>query len=262
MDPLPPNTETPPPLTLPPTTSLAARLMNVFASPAEVFDEIKAASPATANWLVPTILLAIVAVLSALVIGANPEIKRQKQAMQEAILQKMVESGKMPKEAAEKAINANEAGGGGKSKFEAAGMCFLVVISLFWSALILWLGSMVLGQGFGYMRAVEIVGLAGMIGLLGAVIKTLLILTTGNMFAGPTPGLLLKDFNPMSNTVHGILSALDVIWLWALAVQAFGLARLSGASFAKAAAWVFGIWVLITGGLIMVGIAFRRLMGF
>ena len=38
------------------TTSLAARMVNVLATPAEVFDEVKNAKPSTANWLVITSL--------------------------------------------------------------------------------------------------------------------------------------------------------------------------------------------------------------
>jgi hypothetical protein len=35
--------------------------------------------------------------------------------------------------------------------------------------------------------------------------------------------------------------------LWLLTVRAIGLARLTGASTAKAAAWVFGLWGLYAG---------------
>ena len=38
--------------------SLAARLLNVFATPGDVFDDVKVAPASTANWLVPALLLA------------------------------------------------------------------------------------------------------------------------------------------------------------------------------------------------------------
>lgn len=40
---------------------------------------------------------------------------------------------------------------------------------------------------------------------------------------------------------------MDVVAFWVLAVRAIGLSRLSGATFAKSAAWLFGLWLLWTG---------------
>ena len=74
----------------------------------------------------------------------------------------------------------------------------------------------------------------------------------GNIYAAPGLMLLVKDFDPQ-NTVHGLLGILNVMTFWVLAVRAIGLARLSGASFAKAAAWVFGIWAAYTGFFIGLG---------
>lgn len=262
MDQTPANLEPSPPVPQAPGSSLLARLMNVFAAPGEVFDEAKASQPSTANWLVPTVLLALFGVFSALLISSQPAVKRQKQAMQEAMFQKFVESGKMTQEAADNAVRAAEAAGGKGQVYEGVGVTIVSFISLFWSALIVWLGGFVMKGRFGYKRALEIVGLAGMIALLGVVLKTLLILTTGNMFASLTPGLFVKDFNPMSNTLHGILAAFDVIWFWALGVQACGLARFSGASHGKAAVWVFGVWLAFMSAMMTIGIVIRRLMGF
>lgn len=258
MEPTSPGVETPPDQ----RSSLVARLMNVFAAPGEVFDEVKATPPATANWLVPTILLALVGVASTLLVSSLDSVKRQKLAMQEAVLQKMVSAGKMPQEAADKAMAKADAGGGTRMIFEAVAAPVGAFISLFWSALLLWLGSIVLRNRFGYSRALEIAGLAGMIALLGVIVKTLLILATGNMFAAASPGLLLKNFDPLGNPWHGILSVLDLFGLWALGVKSCGLARLAGVSFTKGATWVFGVWLALTALMFVVGLAAKRLMGF
>src|SRR5208283_4919551 len=104
-----------------------------------------------------------------------------------------------------------------------------------------------------YMKALEVAGLGNMIGVLGAVLRVLLVIVSGNLFASPSLMLVVKDFDPQ-NPVHGLLAAVNVMTFWALAVWALGLARLSGASYAKAAAWVFGIWAGLTG--LMIGFAF------
>ena len=48
---------------------------------------------------------------------------------------------------------------------------------------------------------------------------------------------------------------------WLLAVRSVGLARLTGASVAKAAVWVFGIWIVLTGIMIGFGAAMRAAFG-
>ena len=96
-------------------------------------------------------------------------------------------------------------------------------------------------------------GLAGMIGVLDSIVRMLLILMLGNLFASPSLALFVKQFDPQ-NPVHGLLAVVNIMTFWVLAARAIGLARLSGASFGKAAAWVFGIWVLLTG--IMTGFGF------
>jgi VIT1/CCC1 family predicted Fe2+/Mn2+ transporter len=68
--------------------------------------------------------------------------------------------------------------------------------------------------------------------------------------------LAVKDFDAQ-NPVHGLLAAVNVMTFWLLAVRSIGLARLSGASFGKAAAWMFGIWAAFTA--LMVGFSFAML---
>ena len=72
-----PVLESPPDAKPPPATSLAARLLNVFAVPGEVFAEVKASRICIGNWLVPALLSALVAVLTAVVIVSQPAFQRQ-----------------------------------------------------------------------------------------------------------------------------------------------------------------------------------------
>ena len=115
------------------------------------------------------------------------------------------------------------------------------------------MGAGLLKGNFPYMKAVEVVGLANMIGVLEVIVKTLLIVGLGNLYASPSLVLLVKEFDPQ-NTVHSLLALVNVMTFWLLAVRGIGLARLSGVSFAKAAAWVFGIWAAYTG--LLIGLAF------
>jgi Yip1 domain len=261
MDPSTTNPDSPSPVPETRETSLVARLMNMVAAPGEVFEEIKPRPVATANWLVPTLVVAVLGVISALWIGSQATIKRQQLEMQDAVFQKMIESGKMTQADADRARQGAEATGGIKQVFGAVAAPVGTFLGLFWSALLVWLGGLIFGQRFGYMRAVEVVGLAGMISVLGLIVKTLLIVVMGSLFAGPTPALLLSKFDPM-NTWHGVLAALDVFALWAMGVQACGLAKITGVSYGKAAAWVFGVWLALAAVLFVGGLAIRKAMGF
>src|SRR6266851_1368031 len=66
-----------PPAVAPPRMSLAARLLNVFAVPSDVFTDVKTAPNAVANWLVPVLLSALVGALAAIIILSQPAIQQQ-----------------------------------------------------------------------------------------------------------------------------------------------------------------------------------------
>ena len=120
----------------------------------------------------------------------------------------------------------------------------------FWWGLIIWVvGTKALKGTFPFMKGVEVAGLANTIACLDALLRILLIIVTGSLFASAGLAMLVKNFNPQ-NPLHGALMAFNVMTFWVLAVRSMGLARLTGASFAKAAAWLFGIWLFFTALMI------------
>jgi hypothetical protein len=245
-----------------PATSLAGRLMNVFAAPGDVFSEVKTAAPSVANWLVPAILFMVLSWLSAALIFSQPAIRQQISELSTKAIDRQVEKGKLSGAQAEQARAAAEKFGRVGSEIGAVvGPVFAAFISPFFGGLILWLvGSFALKGPFPYMKAVEVAGLSNMILALGVIVKTLLILITGNLFASTSLALAVKDFDPQ-NSVHSLLTMMDVMVLWLLTVRSIGLARLSGASVGKAALWIFGIWIAFTGAIIGFGAAVRAVFG-
>ncbi|MFZ0826069.1 MAG: YIP1 family protein [Verrucomicrobiia bacterium] len=258
MEPIPPTSIAPPSSTM----SLSGRLMNVFVAPGDVFAELKTAAPAAANWLVPAILFMVLSWLSAALIFAQPAIRQQISELSTKAIDRQVERGKLSSAQADQARAAAE-------KFGSVGYEISAVVapviaafaSPFFGGLILWLvGSFALKGPFPYMKAVEVAGLSNMILVLSVVVKALLILITGNLFASPSLALAVKDFDPQ-NSVHSLLAMVDVMVLWLLTVRAIGLAGVSGASLGKAAAWIFGIWIAFTGVMIGFGAAVRVAFG-
>ena len=86
----------PPDLQTGPRMSLGGRLTNVFAAPAEVFDEVKKSTPSNANWLVPALLLCLVGIVATFVIFSQDSILQQIREQQDRAMEKKLE--KVPKE--------------------------------------------------------------------------------------------------------------------------------------------------------------------
>jgi hypothetical protein len=237
---------------------LPARLLNVFAVPGDVFDEVKATAPSTANWLVPALLLVIVSWVGAWLIFSQPSVQQQMSELTDQAIQKQVERGKMPKEAADQARQIGQIMAK-VTPFVAP--VFVAFITPFGWGLILWLvGTQVLKGHFAFLKAVEVAGLASAISVLEAVVKALLVVSMGNLFASPTPALLVKDFDPQKPS-HALLAVVNVMTFWLLAVRSAGLARLAGVPYARAAVWVFAIWAAYTSALLGLGLAAKTAFG-
>ena len=245
----------------PPAMSLIGRFSNIIAAPSEVFDDVKSSTASTANWLAPTLILILMGWIATAFIFATPAIQQQMRDITDQALQKQFASANLPQDKMEQ---AKEDGANfariSQTIGAYVGIPIAVLFSTFFWGLIIWLlGVKTFKGNFPFMKAVEVAGLANVIGMLDSVIRTLLILVMGSVFASPSLMLLVKGFDPQ-NTLHGALGAIEIFTLWSLGVLAVGLARLSGASLAKAAAWVFGIWVAYTGFFIGVGALFRAVM--
>jgi hypothetical protein len=242
-----------------PTTSLAARLLNVFAVPGDVFAEVKVAPESVANWLVPMLLLLVVGLCSAWLIFSQPPIQQQLREQQDEMIQKLVKKGWLTQEAADTQRRVS----GNTTKFAPyLGAVVQAVATPFCWGFILWLvGVKALKGSFSFMKAVEVVGLASTITCLGTVVSTLMVVGLGNLFASPSPALLLKHFDPQKPS-DTMLAVFNVMTFWVLSVRAIGLARLAGVPAMKAAFWVFGIWLAYTSFFFGCGLALRAAFGF
>ena len=235
--------------------SLWSRLFNVFATPGDVFQEVKDAKVSTANWLVPSLILIVVSWVSSVLIFSQPSINHQLSEITEQAIQKQVERSKMSEQQAEQARAMGEKWAGISAKIGAALTPVIAgfVTPFFWGLIVWGVGVGLLKAKFPYMKAVEVVGLANMINVLEIILRTLLIVGLGNLYASTSLVLLVKQFDPQ-NTVHSLLALVNVMTFWLLAVRGIALARRAGVSFAKAVAWVFGVWAAYTG--LLVGLAY------
>ncbi len=239
-----------------PATSLAGKLMNVIAAPGEVFSEIASVSARTANWLVPVLIYTVAGVISVCILFKQPNIRQTIHDQQVKALDQQVQQGKMTQAQEDQALQVMDKYMGPTMLAVAGsvGMVLYSFVSLFWWALVLWLlGRWVLKSQFGYMKAVEVAGLASVILVLGLAIGTLLAVILGRLYVGPSLDLLVSDFDP-TRRVHLLLGAANAVYFWHTAVLGVGLARFSGRSTAKALMAVFIYWIVAELLLIAVGL--------
>ena len=239
-------------------SSLLERLADVYAAPGEVFDEVKAAPRCLLNWVVPVLILFVVGWLGMRIALSQAVIQQQLRDYQEQGVQRLVDSGRIPKNEADAAQEAGQTSMNVRIATEP--VYNAVAVPLLWAVLFWLVGTVPLKGNFTYLKGLEVVGLASMITVLGVIIKTLLVLITGNFFATPSLMLLVRDFDPQ-NTLHAVLAAANVMTFWGLTVKAIGLSRLSGASFGKAAFWVFLLWGAWTALLIVITAGARTAYG-
>ncbi len=246
--------ESPPEAPPPPTMSLVGRLFNVFATPGDVFEEVKAAPESTANWLVPALILIVVSWAAAALIFSQPVIRQQLSDLTEQAIQRQIDSGFLSEQQAEQARAAAEKWAGISGQIGAALFPVLMgfILPFLWGLFVWLLGTQLFKGHFAYIKAVELVGLCNMILVLETIVKTLLIVGLGNLYASPGLVLLIDHFDPQ-NTWHKLFAAVNVMTFWVLAVRGIGLARLSGASVGKSIAWVFAIWAAYTGAFVGIG---------
>ena len=227
-----------------PATSLGTRLTNVFVAPGEVFDEVKAGPPTATNWIVPTIISIIAGVVYTMVVFSQPGVLQNMKDAQDKRMQEMVAQGKMTQAQADQSEQMAERFMT-PTMIRTFGILAIVIfnpVSLFLFAGVMWLvGRYALHGNFQYIKGVEVTGVTGMISVLGTVVTMLLAVIYANPAMTPSPVLFLGHFDPQ-NKVHVLLSALNVMMIWYIAVLAMGLARLSTAPFWKAAVWLYGLW--------------------
>lgn len=251
------NNESVPPIDVSSTrpSGLATRLTNVFIAPGEVFAEVKASPVRHSNWLIPALLFVLASWLAAALMFSNSSIKQQVADIQEEAIQKrfqpQIDAGKMTQAQVDQVkAQTTKFAGIGQIVGGFVGPLFQAAITPFWGGFVLWLGGIwIFKQRFEYLKGVEVVGLTLVVLAVGAIVKGLLCAAMGSLFVAPGPILLVKHYDA-TNPLHNILIALDVFMIWAVLLRAVGLAKLSDVSFAKAASWVVGVWVLLTGGML------------
>ena len=209
-----------------PSTSIRAKLLNIFVSPTDVFDEIIASPPNLANWRIPTLLVCLASIISLHMgpFSAESSIHRLAQVGTNSDAQTHALAGTWP-------------------LTSALSVCLATLCGSLWSAFVLWyVGRTFLKVNFPYVKALEIVGLTSIISVLGAIFTILLIAASGDPSAQPALSCLISKLDH-NQRLYKIFATCNFFYLWSTTVLAIGFSRQCRVSFKEAAFWVFGYWI-------------------
>ena len=241
--------DAPPDVPQPPAMPLAARLLNVFAIPGEVFETVRASRFCVVNWLVPALLSAVVGGLTITVVLSQPSVQRQVRGLgeqQAKALDQQVKAGKVTQVEANhvQAVTRWFTDPATLKTIGSMAAVLIGVVRVFWWAFILWLvGRMFLKVQIGYLKALEVAGLALMISVLGGVVVLVLMVNLTKIFAAPSLALVTPDFEATRKSTL-MLGAANVFSFWLIGVLSVGLAKLARVPFLRAAWFVFAVWVI------------------
>jgi len=228
-----------------PTISLSDIIVNVFASPAEAFEGIRTSPSRASVWVIPLLLTFVLTIGYTWMMFTNESIKSQMIDMQKERLQEQVQAGKIPQERADQITDGMEKGSGMMMAFGIVGAVIMISITVFVGALFLWLiGKLALKAEAGYGKYLELWGSSMWIGMLGLIVSALLLMAFNSMFASPSAALaVISNYSP-KNSLHRLLTSLNIFSIWQTAVVGIGLSKFSGKSMGAGIGAAFALWIV------------------
>lgn len=245
--------------------SFTEKMVNIFASPGELYENVRDTGPTRSNWVIPAIILVIASVLMTQLMLSNASLVDQLDRTMRQAMEKSLEGRNLPPEQMERAQQqidqAYEYTKPGSTWFmvlSTVGPLVWTFITLFGLGLAYWLvGKSAMGASAPYMKVVEVVGLTFFIGTLEVIVTTLLMYAMDSIHASPGVGLFVKDFD-VTNKLHLAMSKVNIFTLWTLVITSIGLSKLFRRDLPKVLVLVFALWILYSAVTIFTGIGAGR----
>jgi len=234
--------------------SLVDRIVNIFASPGELYENVRLTGPTTSNWLLPWLVFIIIAVALNQLMMSNPELVDQMRSMMRGRIDQAVSEGRITQEMADRQV---EQFGPGSTLFtitSLGGMAIVTFAAMFALGLVYWVvGKTVMKAAAPYMKVVEVIGLTYFISTLEQIVTGILVFVRGKLFSTPSLALFITDVD-IQNKMHMALSKVNIFTFWALIVTAIGLAKLFQRDFPKVLVIVVALWIIWAVGSVALGI--------
>jgi hypothetical protein len=236
--------------------SFSDKMTNIFMSPGEVYENVRLTPPTRSNWLVPTLLVALMGLIMTFAMSTNPSLTAQMQQQAKESMdrqfQKQVEQGKMTPEQANQARTQAEQFSSPTFMLISQGVAGVIgpFVGLVVLGLIYWLvGKWFIKSAAPFGKVLEVVGLANFIGVLDKLVTLIMQFAMDNIFATPSAGMFISGLST-GNPWHMFALSMNVFTFWELVVIAIGLSRLFQKDFPKILVIVAAIWLIWTVAMV------------
>ena len=231
--------------------SVTDKMIGVLSEPTDLFQKLSNQKPKVTDWLIPILLVIIVASLSRFIMMSNPEIKANAMEKQMEVIEKnfqeAVDKGNLTQEKADEQIEKirerMEKGGPAQLLMTTVGILIFSFIMFFIIAGIFYLvAKLTLGGEGNYSTSMTAYGLPYYIIVIQIIVMIILAMTMNKMFIDTSLGSFLDLAN---DSLLGVLAhKLDVFSIWFYAVISIAYAKMfKSESVGKYYIAIFGLWI-------------------
>ena len=209
------------------------KLVGIFSEPKTTFEKIAKYPIKSVDWVIPAIIMIIVAIIANIVMMSNPRIEYSVMEKQMEKIEKSfdeaVEAGSMSREQANQQLeqiqnNMEENQKAGRY-MQVIGIVIYTFGALFIVSLVYWICCKFILKGEGeYNSALVAYGLPFYITIIQVIVMTILALATDRFYAGTSLAAILES--DTSTFMGFVLSKLDVFSIWFYGIVGIGLAKL------------------------------------
>ena len=226
-------------------------IVGLFTEPVPTFEKMALHPPKTIDWLIPAVLLVIVAIFSNYLMFSNAQIKYsmiEKQMTKiEKNFQELVDKGTITAKAADEQLESiresMEKNMGGFSPMVIISTIIAVFIKFFIVAGVFFIFAKFVLKGEGnYSTSMVALGLPAYITIIQVIIMVVLALVLSKLMAG----LSVADFLDLDKGTYGgfLLSFLDPFSIWFYAVVSIAYAKLfKSTKVMQFFITIFGLWI-------------------
>jgi hypothetical protein len=229
------------------------KLSGVFTEPSKMFEKTALFPPRTKDWLIPVLLMVVIAIIANIVMMSNPVLRSSAMEKQIKTIEKSfddaVAKGQMTREQADEQIDRmrDRMEGGlnaGMIVLQAVSTLIILLIVFFIVSLVyLVVGKFVLKGDGNYASAMIANGLPYYISILSILLTTILSMLMNRMVVGLSVASLM-DLEK-SNFIGWLLGKIDPLTIWALAVTGIGIAKMfKSKAVVKSLIVVYVIWLV------------------
>ncbi len=230
------------------------RMVNIFAAPGELFDNVRLTPPTATNWLIPMLLFIVVAFIMSQIMFMNPSLVSQMTELMRKGIDDAVVQGRMTQDQADQAAAFTKPGSTMFMIQQVLGLIIISPVALFLLSLVYWLlGKWAMKGTAPYIKVVEVVGLTFFISIVESIVSTMLMNLMDSITASPSLALFVSNFN-VEDKLHMALAKVNIFTFWDLSVISIGLSRLFQRDLPKVLVLVFALWILWSAFTVLAGI--------